>query len=242
MKKLIFLISISLFLLSFVSCSKENKISVKETTKQTITSSVSENSDKKSINNEEETKSTTRQSGETNQHQQLEKKQNESAIDVNESLTPLQKLFAQVRFQIPNKELKSINFKLKDLEGKTVSLDSFKGKVVFLNFWATWCPPCRAEIPSMIELYNRFKSKGLEIVGVDLQEDKATVAKFVKQYKMNYTVLLDTTGQVGQIYGARSIPTTYIVDRRGNILARTIGTREWNSTEIIKLFEEILKQ
>ncbi len=230
MKKLIFLIGISLLTLFLVSCNRENKISATEAPQVEASPSVSKNSEKTATDNQ------------TNEHQKLEKKQNENAVKINETLTPLQKLFAEAHFQIPNKELKSINFKLKNLNGKTVSLESFRGKVVFLNFWATWCPPCRAEIPSMIELYNKLKTKGLEIVGVDLQEDRETVEKFVKQYGMNYTVLLDTTGQVGQIYGARSIPTTYIVDRNGNILARTIGTREWNSTEIIKLFEEILKQ
>ncbi len=157
-------------------------------------------------------------------------------------LDKIQQLFAKEGFQIPKNELASIDFQLEDLEGNKRSLSSFKGKVVFLNFWATWCPPCRAEIASMEKLYKRLKGKGLEIIGVDLQEDKKLVRDFVNEYKMTYTVLLDTTGRVGQIYGARSIPTSYIIDRNGMIMARTIGGRQWDTEEIHNLFNEILKK
>lgn len=158
------------------------------------------------------------------------------------SLTPLQNLFAKAGFQLPQKDLASIDFKLKDLTGKTVSLESFRGSVVFLNFWATWCPPCKAELPSMQRLYEKYKGKGLVILGVDLQEGENQVKDFVKKYGLTYPILLDSNGQVGQVYGARSIPTSYIIDRKGFILARTIGGREWDKQEIFDLFEELLKK
>jgi thiol-disulfide isomerase/thioredoxin len=135
----------------------------------------------------------------------------------------------------------SIDFELETLAGGTRSLNSFKGKVVFLNFWATWCGPCRQEMPSMERLYQRLKGKGLEIVAVNLHEDKATVQKFIDEYKLTFPVLLDKNGRVGSTYGTRSIPTTYIIDRKGFVVAGTIGTREWDSDEYVRFFERLLK-
>ena len=132
------------------------------------------------------------------------------------------------------------DFELAALAGGKLKLSSFRGSVVYLNFWATWCPPCRAEMPSMERLYTRLKDKGLEIVAVDLQESKDQVQKFVKENKLTFTVLLDSSGTVGSAYGAQSIPTTYLVDRRGMILGRSIGGREWDSPDMLALFEAVL--
>ncbi len=134
-----------------------------------------------------------------------------------------------------------IDFELESLEGGMVKLSSFKGKVVFLNFWATWCPPCVAEMPSMQKLYDHFKKQGLEIIAVDLQEDKAAVQKFVDKHNITFTAVLDRTGRIGSLYGARNIPTTYIIDRQGFVIAGTIGGKEWYSPELISFFEFLLK-
>ena len=134
-----------------------------------------------------------------------------------------------------------VDFELESLGGGKRTLSSFKGKVVFLNFWATWCGPCRQEMPSMERLYQRLKGKGLEIVAVNLQEDERSVRKFVNEYKLSFPVLLDKTGRVGSMYGARSIPTTYIVDRKGYVVAGTIGTREWDTEEYVRFFERLLQ-
>ncbi len=135
-----------------------------------------------------------------------------------------------------------IDFELQDLSGATRRLSDFHGKVVFLNFWATWCGPCRFEMPSMEKLYKALKAKGLEIVAVNLQEDRKSVQRFVNEYGLSFPVLLDTTGRVGATYGARSIPTTYIVDREGFVIAGTIGTREWDTEEYIRFFEKLLAE
>jgi thiol-disulfide isomerase/thioredoxin len=132
------------------------------------------------------------------------------------------------------------DFELASIAGGTAKLSSFRGRLVFLNFWATWCPPCRAEMPSMERLYRRLRAKGLEVVGVDLQESKAEVQKFVKERSLSFTVLLDTTGDVGGSWGAQSIPTTYLIDRSGGVFARAVGGREWDSDEMIALFEALL--
>jgi len=133
-----------------------------------------------------------------------------------------------------------VDFTLPDLQGNQVSLSAFKGKVVLLNFWATWCPPCRKEIPSMERLYKKYGDQGFEIVGVDLQESHATVADFVKEFGMTYTVLLDNKGETGATYGARSIPTSYIIDRSGNAVSGVVGTKEWDSDEVTRYIQALL--
>jgi peroxiredoxin len=136
---------------------------------------------------------------------------------------------------------RSIDFTLSDLSGKKVSLSSYKGKLVFLNFWATWCPPCRAEMPSMERLYQKLKDRGLVILAVDLQEDAKSVRKFVDEHKLTFPVLLDADGRVGATYGARNIPTTYIIGRDGSALGGTIGGHEWDSPEMIAFFTRLLQ-
>jgi thiol-disulfide isomerase/thioredoxin len=134
-----------------------------------------------------------------------------------------------------------VDFELKDLVGSSRKLSDFTGKVVFLNFWASWCGPCRAEMPSMQALYQKLKGKGLEIVAVNLQEDAAAVQRFVKAQGLSFPVLLDSSGRVGATYGARSIPTTYIIDRQGFVIAGTLGSREWNTPEYVSFFSELLE-
>ncbi|MBC8550722.1 MAG: TlpA family protein disulfide reductase [Candidatus Brocadiales bacterium] len=156
------------------------------------------------------------------------------------SIETLNEKFMAQGFSIPKTTLASIDFELKNIEGKMENLSDYKGKVVFLNFWATWCGPCRLEMPSMQKLYDEFKDDGLEIVAVNLGERQKTVVKYLEENKLTFPVLLDETNMVAGIYGARSIPTTYIIDREGNILSMTVGTREWYSEESRALFSEIL--
>jgi thiol-disulfide isomerase/thioredoxin len=141
---------------------------------------------------------------------------------------------------VPKEPIEADDFELESLAGGTVKLSSYRGRVVFLNFWATWCPPCRSEMPSMERLSKLLRDTGLEIVAVDLQEPKDTVQAFVKEKALTFTVLLDASGAVGGAWGAQSIPTTYLIDRKGFILARSVGGREWDSAEMVSLFEAIL--
>ena len=109
-----------------------------------------------------------------------------------------------VRFE---EKIKTQNFILKRLDGNEVSLKDYRGKIVLLNFWATWCLPCLVEMPSMERLYNEFKDKGFTILAIDMQEDADSVRVFKEKYKLNFPILLDSDGSVGQFYGVRSIPT-----------------------------------
>jgi thiol-disulfide isomerase/thioredoxin len=146
------------------------------------------------------------------------------------------------RFRIPVLRAKTPapDFTAARLDGIPVRLSALRGKVVFLNFWATWCPPCREEIPSMEALYQRFRGKGLEFLAVDIQEDKDEVAAFMKEHGLNFPVALDSTGRISNEYGIRGIPTTFIIDREGNVIASVVGGRDWNTETIFAALELLI--
>jgi thiol-disulfide isomerase/thioredoxin len=125
-------------------------------------------------------------------------------------------------------------------EAGTVQLSNLQGNVVFLNFWATWCPPCRAEMPSMQVLYERFRDKGLEFAAVDIMEKESDILKFLGSNKLSFPVLLDANGSVANKYGISAIPATFIIDKDGKIIAKVAGARKWDTPEMIKAFETLL--
>ena len=150
-------------------------------------------------------------------------------------------LLQGIGMQVPKDALMATDFTLDSLDGKTSSLSAYRGRFVFLNFWATWCPPCRSEMPAMQALYSRLEARGFVILAVDLAEKADTVRAYVKKNAFTFPVLLDKTGEVGGTYGAQSIPTTYLIDREGKVLARGIGAQwKWDSPEMIALFEKLL--
>jgi len=138
----------------------------------------------------------------------------------------------------PAKDPVAIN--LKDMNGKNISLSEFKGKIVFLNFWTTWCPTCRIEMPSMEKLYQKLKNKDFAMVTINLQESASQVRAFFKEFKLTFTALLDSTGEVGASFGIRAIPTTYILDKTSRIIGRVNGPREWDSKAAIAMFEGLI--
>ena len=138
-------------------------------------------------------------------------------------LFPLFFLFYSGNSQ-PAQKLKAPNFSLKTYDGKIIELAKLKGHVVVVNFWATWCPPCRAEIPDFIKVYDANKSKGLEIIGISLDEDGwSKVNPFVEKYKMNFPVVLGTMEIVRLYGGIEGIPTTFVVDKDGYIAGMQVG-------------------
>ena len=118
-----------------------------------------------------------------------------------------------------------LNFSFKDIDGKKVSLSQFKGKVILLDFWATWCVPCKAEIPGFIELQKKYGDQGLQIVGISVDDSQPTAKKYALEMKMNYPVLLaEGTEDILKAYDPiPSIPVSIIIDRKGNIVARHLG-------------------
>jgi cytochrome c biogenesis protein CcmG/thiol:disulfide interchange protein DsbE len=125
----------------------------------------------------------------------------------------------------PAARVANLNFTLKDLNGKDVSLSAYKGKVILLDFWATWCGPCKIEIPGFIELYSKYRAKGLQVVGFSVDEPVSTVKPYVEQMKMNYPVLVgqgreDVLEAFGPLIG---MPTTFIIGRDGRICKTHAG-------------------
>lgn len=118
-------------------------------------------------------------------------------------------------------------FTLLDINGNKVNLSDFKGKVVILDFWATWCPPCIAEIPHFIELYDEYKNRGLEVIGISMDRNgQRVVPPFAEEKGINYILLLGDD-EVTDLYGGIiSIPTTFILDREGGIRKRYMGYRD----------------
>jgi len=136
------------------------------------------------------------------------------------------------------------DFTLQDISGKEVSLSDFKGKVIILNFWATWCPPCRKEIPVFIELYKKYKDEGLVIIGISLdREGEKVLIPFVKKFGINYPVLIGTKKVVDAYGGIRGIPTTFIIDKKGKIRKKHIGLplnpKEFFENEFLRIKDEV---
>ena len=145
-------------------------------------------------------------------------------------------------FAVPAKPFAADDFTLANLDGSKASLSSFKGKVVFLSFWATWCGPCKQELPSIEALYQKLSSRGLVVLAVDLAEEKGKVAQFVKENNLTFPILLDGNASVGSAWGASSIPTNYLLDRSGRVIARIVGFdgTDWTSSSRMDLFDKIL--
>ncbi len=133
------------------------------------------------------------------------------------------------------------DFTVKDLKGREISLSKYSGKVVFLNFWATWCRPCKAEIPDFIEAYKQYKDKGMEIIGISVDRvSPKSVLKFAEKYKINYPVVMSTVKIIKEYEPGPYVPTTIIVDQEGKIRHRHIGymSKETLEDYFLKLTEE----
>ncbi len=126
------------------------------------------------------------------------------------------------------------DFTLTSLEGQEYTLSKLKGNVVILDFWATWCPPCRREIPHLVEIYEKYKEKNLIVIGVSTEE-KATLENFQKQNQITYPVLLGTN-EIFQKFGVKSIPHTIFIDRKGNVRKTQIGFAD----ELLPVFEALI--
>lgn len=115
------------------------------------------------------------------------------------------------------------NFELTDLEGRPLSLEQLKGKVVIVDFWATWCPPCRLEIPGFVRLQEEYGPKGLQIVGLSMDDGPEVVREFMAQMKINYPVAIVGADIAKAFGGIEAIPTTFVIDRQGRIVSRHVG-------------------
>jgi len=168
-------------------------------------------------------------------------KTSDEKIDINKSLYDFG--------MIPsNPNTPAIDFTLEDLDGKKVSLKSLKGKVIFLNFWATHCGPCKIEMPFMEKLYQKMKGKDFIILALSLdrkeslEKEKIRVKEFVTNYKLTFPILFDYTGTVSNLYRVYEIPVTYIINKKGNTLGKIIGAHDWASDVSVKLFTALSEE
>jgi thiol-disulfide isomerase/thioredoxin len=131
------------------------------------------------------------------------------------------------------------DFTASALSGPAVKLSSLRGKIVILNFWATWCPPCRAEMPALEALWKASKDKAFTIMGVSVGEKSQTVKDFIAEAGYSYPIFVDSGNALGSRFGARSIPTTYIFDKNGKAIAGKVGGAPYDSAQSIELFSEL---
>ena len=134
------------------------------------------------------------------------------------------------------------DFTLENLEGESVRLADFRGKFVLLNFWATWCPPCVREMPSMQRLGKRFKDRPFVVLGIslDTSKDAPKVKAFIKRLKLTFPMSLDPNSRISEKYGARDLPATFLIDPLGRVILAAKGERDWYSKEIVGYLEEVV--
>ncbi|ODP30935.1 TlpA disulfide reductase family protein [Pandoraea sp. ISTKB] len=133
-------------------------------------------------------------------------------------------------------------FSLQSLDGKTHALSEYRGRVVILNFWATWCGPCREEIPAMGAVVRQYRQRGLDLLAVNYKEPLATVKPFVDKLPIDGTVLLDTDGAVYKRFGSLGLPATYLVDRAGNARFWRMGELDWSDVGLHGHIEALIAQ
>jgi peroxiredoxin len=140
--------------------------------------------------------------------------------------------------------IKSVNalpveVRLMDMTGRPVRISDYRGKIVFLNFWTTWCFTCRIEMPGMEKLHQQFKNKDFAMVAINLQESASQVTQFFKDFNLTFKALLDSDGAVGAHFRITAIPTTFILDKEGIIIGKVMGPREWGEPKAFALFEHL---
>lgn len=127
------------------------------------------------------------------------------------------------------------DFTLKDLNGATVKLADYRGKVLFINIWATWCAPCREEMPSMEKLYREMKGENFEMLAISIDEKgKEVVDPFVEEYGLTFPILMDPTSRVAKKFKTTGVPETFIVDKNGTIINHILGPRSWDNPKVTK--------
>jgi len=135
------------------------------------------------------------------------------------------------------------DFTYPGLDGKKVSLSDYRGKVVFVNIWATWCPPCVEEMPSMQKLYQKLKGENFEILAVSIDSRGAKdVVPFMKKYKLTFPVLIDSMGTVKRIYKTTGVPESFIIDKNGIIVEKVIGPKDWATPDVIRFFQSLIQK
>jgi peroxiredoxin len=139
----------------------------------------------------------------------------------------------------PSRQKLAEDFALGMADGKSFRLSDHRGKTVIINFWATWCPPCREEMPALERLYRQHKNRGLVLVAVSIDADPKLVPPYVRASKLTFPVALDPKAEVASKYGVRALPSSFIIDRRGTMTALALGPRAWDNDASHSLVEAL---
>ena len=134
------------------------------------------------------------------------------------------------------------NFNGRTADGSDLSLASLKGKVVLLNFWATWCLECRPEMPAFERLHREFSAQGLAVVGINAREETSTIRKYAKELGLTFPLISDPTGKINSAYGVIGLPTTFLIGRSGRAVALAVGPREWSAKPARALIQALLAE
>ncbi|MCD1653960.1 TlpA family protein disulfide reductase [Treponema zuelzerae] len=132
-------------------------------------------------------------------------------------------------------------FTVQALDGRELSSESLKGKATLLNFWATWCPPCKREMPSIQRLHDAMEGEDFQITAISVGEKKDTVTAFLKSNPYTFPIYLDESGQLGASFASQGIPTTYVLNKQGLVVAGIVGSRDYDDPELIAVLKELAK-
>jgi peroxiredoxin len=145
-------------------------------------------------------------------------------------------LFSKIGINPIKGDKKAPDFFLKDLNGKKVGIKQFNGKIIFLSFWATWCSPCKEEMPSLEVLHQKFKEENFVLLTISVDYGGLkSVQEFMDKHRYTFPVLLDPKSEALDLFNVKGIPTTFIIDKKGRMIGRAIGPRDWKSPEVIFL-------
>jgi len=155
---------------------------------------------------------------------------------------PVADALEKMQIDAPKARLPAPSFQINDLTGKPVRLGDYDGRVILLNFWATWCIPCREEMPALQQLWEKFRDHGFTIIAISADSDTAAVEKFVAKTSLTYPVLMDMDNSVQSAYEVMAIPMTYLISHDGKLSGRIMGIRDWASPEAFELIDALLLQ
>jgi peroxiredoxin len=142
---------------------------------------------------------------------------------------------------LPREGGQAPDFVLKDLSGREVRLGDLRGKVVLVNFWATWCPPCRGEIPSMMKLNSAMAGKQFQMLAISIDEGgKDAVEGFFRESGAKLPALLDSDQKISKLYGATGVPETFVVDKKGVILKKVVGAMDWSDPQVVQFLDGVI--
>ncbi|HED33626.1 MAG TPA: TlpA family protein disulfide reductase [Gammaproteobacteria bacterium] len=151
-------------------------------------------------------------------------------------------VFAEQSLTVVKKRPKAPAFRLNDMDGISHPLSDYLGQPVIINFWATWCPPCREELPSMNRAWNMIKNEGIAMLAINVGEDEETIFSFMGDYPIDFTILLDQNAEIAEKWPMKGLPTTYVVDPEGFIVFRAVGGRDWDNPKLLDRVRGLKKQ